>query len=175
MTRNGNGLCRQVFFRTYVYLNWITQVPLVVIFNIWKVSITLCLLSQLFTARKQSLRRLCFYRCLSVHRGACMAGGGVRGRGACMAGRVCVVGGMHGRGVCVARGAWQGGMHATCTPWHILRDSVNERAVRILLECILVHQVFPALQFLQYFVSPDAGFTTLQSTHGSVFLARPFT
>ena len=29
----------------------------------------------IFTARKRSLRRLCFYRCLSVHRGACVAGG----------------------------------------------------------------------------------------------------
>ena len=34
---------------------------------------------QIFTARKRSLRRLCLYRCLSVHRGggipACIAGG----------------------------------------------------------------------------------------------------
>ena len=42
-----------------------------------------------FTARKRSLRRLCFYRCLSVHRG----GGGMRG---------CSWGGMHGcSGGCV--------------------------------------------------------------------------
>ena len=81
------------------------------------------------TARKRSLRRLCFYRCLSVHRGgACVVapgGGGVRGcsRGACMVvpgacmvalGGVCVVlfggacvvlfwGGVRGfiRGACV--------------------------------------------------------------------------
>ena len=51
--------------------------------------------------------------------GACMVGGGgMCGRGACMAGWACVVGG--GRA------------------WQILRDTVNERAVRILLECILV-------------------------------------
>ena len=41
------------------------------------------------TARKRSLRRLSFYRCLSVHEGACVAGD-VHGTGACMAG------GMHG-------------------------------------------------------------------------------
>ena len=46
--------------------------------------------------------RLCFYRCLSVHRA------GVRGRGACV---------------------------ADTTRYD---DAVNERAVRILLECILV-------------------------------------
>ena len=55
--------------------------------------------------------------------------GGVHGRGACVAG---VVHGRGGpawqRGVCVAGG------HA----WQILRDTVNEWAVRILLECILV-------------------------------------
>ena len=60
--------------------------------------------------------------------GGCMVGGvhgggwGMCGRGACMAGGV----------VCVAEGhAWLGGRG-------ILRDVVNERAVRILLECILV-------------------------------------
>ena len=74
--------------------------------------------------------------------GACMAGGmwqgSMHGRG----GEACVAGGdMHGKGggrawqwgVCGRGAAWQGG-HA----WQILRDMVNERAVRILLECILV-------------------------------------
>ena len=37
--------------------------------------------------------------------------------------------GMHGRGMC-GRGA--------CMPQQILRDMVNEQAVRILLECILI-------------------------------------
>ena len=56
------------------------------------------------------------------------------GRGECMArGGACVVGGMHGRGC-----AWQGGGHA----WHM----VNERAVRILRECILVILAFAANQ-----------------------------
>ena len=58
-----------------------------------------------FTARKRSLRRLCFYRCLSVHRGGggrawLLQGGGVCG---CSQG-VCMVapGGMHGcSGGCV--------------------------------------------------------------------------
>ena len=71
---------------------------------------------RVFVARKRSLRRLCFYRCLSVHRGgACMAGGcmhgrgyawqgGMHGRGMCGGGghvwwwRACVTGGVHGRG-----------------------------------------------------------------------------
>ena len=54
----------------------------------------------LITARKRSLRRLCFYRCVSVH------GGGVHGRGACMAGGACMVVGacMAGGGACVADG-----------------------------------------------------------------------
>ena len=45
----------------------------------------------IFPARKRSLRRLCFYRCLSVHRR------GIRGRGACVAGGMCMVGGVHGQ------------------------------------------------------------------------------
>ena len=60
------------------------------------------------TARKRSLRRLCFYRCLSVHGGACvcvwgcMAGGRVW-RGVCMVGGMCMAvscmaGGMRGGG-----------------------------------------------------------------------------
>ena len=75
--------------------------------------------------------------------GACMPGGnawqlGVHGRGACM------VGGMHGRGACMVGGhVWQGackvgGMHCRGSAWH----TVNERAVRILLECILVRIKF---------------------------------
>ena len=73
----------------------------------------------LITTRKRSLRRLCFYRCLSVYRrgihgrwvcvlggcawqGACIHGRGEHGRG--MHGRGCVVGG------CVVRGpAWHAG------------------------------------------------------------------
>ena len=85
--------------------------------------------------------------------GACMTGG-MCDRGTCVAGGVhgggCVqVEGMHGRegrawqgcawqgawGVCSGGHAWWGG---ACVPWQIPWDTVNERAVRILLECILV-------------------------------------
>ena len=76
--------------------------------------------------------------------------------GACIVGGMCGRGhtrrgGMHGRGACVAGGcawqrgmrggghAWQGGMHGGGHVWQILRDTVNERAARILLECILVN------------------------------------
>ena len=63
------------------------------------------LLINIFTARKRSLRRLCFYRCLSVHRGGvrgCSQGGRERG---CSRGGACVValGGVHG--------CSRGGMH----------------------------------------------------------------
>ena len=60
--------------------------------------------SRFITARKQSLRRLCFYRCLSVHRGVPGPEGGL-----------------------VPRGTWWR------PPGRLLL-----RAVRILLECILV-------------------------------------
>ena len=87
--------------------------------------------------------------------GVCMAGEGMCGRGTCMAG-----GDMHGSGVCMAGGwhawhgghgghAWQegcvaGGMHGrgACVPQQILWDTVNERMVRIILECILVLHIF---------------------------------
>ena len=155
------------------------------------------------TARKRSLRRLCFYRCLSVILfiggrgyvwllpGGCMVAlrgvGGMRGCsvGMCMfvpRGEACVValgecawllwgvcvvalGGVcgcsRGRhawllwGACMVApgGAWLlPGGHAWLLPggvcgcswgghaWDITRywDTINERAVRILLECILV-------------------------------------
>ena len=73
--------------------------------------------SIIITARKRSLRRLCFHRCMSVHRGACMVGGvhGRKGRcgGACMHGGVHAWQGGHAwQGVCVARGhVWQRGVH----------------------------------------------------------------
>ena len=78
----------------------------------------------------------------------CVAGGCVRGRG-----------GMHGRGLCGRGYVWQGACVAGGHAWQgcvwqgacmvgvcmaggharqILRDMVNERAVCILLECILV-------------------------------------
>ena len=71
------------------------------------------------TARKRSVRRLCFYTCLSVilftgggrgtcmegmgHvAGGCMAGGSIHVRGASMAG-----GCMHGGGACMMGHAWR--------------------------------------------------------------------
>ena len=97
--------------------------------------------------------------------GACMAGGmygrghawwGVCRVGACMAEGAYMAGGVHRGhawwGACMAGDmhggghAWQGvhsgGGHAWQwgNGWQILRDTVNERAVRILLECILVRE-----------------------------------
>ena len=98
------------------------------------------------TTRKQSLRRLCFYTCLSVILftgwGACMVA-----RGACVVarGHVWLLGG------CVVAGghAWlQGGVSGCGGGMRgIWRDTVNERAVRILLECIFVQ--FAAADFLR--------------------------
>ena len=125
----------------------------------------------IFTARKRSLRRLCFYTCLSfcpqgghawllgghawLLGGACM----VASEGACMVALgVCMVapGGMHGCswGACMValgggmHGFFWGSVHGFCLGvcacfflggvHRIRRDTVNERSVRILLECILV-------------------------------------
>ena len=86
--------------------------------------------------------------CMAV--GACVAGGrGCAWQGACVAGGghawqggACVAGGVHGKGGCMAGGhVWWGACMA-CMP-HLTDtmrygDTVNEWAVRILLECILV-------------------------------------
>ena len=73
--------------------------------------------------------------------------------GVCMRGDMCgmgacIVGGMCGRGGMCDRGhAWCGGVHgrgacmAGGCAWQILRDTVNEREVRIPLECILVSEI----------------------------------
>ena len=78
--------------------------------------------------------------------GGGMHGGGVHGGGMCAWQGACMAGGMHVWQGCAWRGnvhgrghAWRGGCVAGgCVPWQILWDTVNERAVRILLECILV-------------------------------------
>ena len=53
-----------------------------------------------------------------------------------------MAGGMCGKGACLAGGGMCGRGHACHShpPWQILRPwhTVNERVVRILLECILV-------------------------------------
>ena len=74
----------------------------------------------------------------------------------------CVAGGMRGRGGCVAGGG------VRCA-WQILRDTVNERAVRILLECILFSSMFfpfsVTLSVPFYFVSLFLFLTILSSLH----------
>ena len=82
--------------------------------------------------------------------GACMAGDAC-GRGhawqrACMAGGVwwgaCMAGGMHGGGHAWWRGmCGRVGVHGIHAPNQILRDTVNEQAACILLECILVENI----------------------------------
>ena len=82
-------------------------------------------------------------------RGACVVGGVVEGHawwGTCVVGGMCgrgayMVGGMRDRGACVAGGhvvgghAWQGECMARGHVWQEKRPL--QRAVRILLECIL--------------------------------------
>ena len=99
--------------RCIVFLCFIPVEPLSKDLEIWIFLSTyfrFCAVAYIFTAHKQSLRRLCFYRCLSVHNGgrACVVALG----GACMvfSSGACMVfsGGMHG----FFRGAWmvfQGG------------------------------------------------------------------
>ena len=88
--------------------------------------------------------------------GACVVVGGMHGWGACV-----VVGGMHGcRGVCMVVGGMHGcrGMHGGGGHvwWQvggvrgIQRDTVNERAVRILLECILVLSLIMSIYHLMH-------------------------
>ena len=57
-----------------------------------------------------------------------------------MHGGVCMVGGMDGKWVCMAGGVWHGDMHGRGHAWQESR--LLQRAVRILLECILVCNVF---------------------------------
>ena len=116
------------------------------------------ILSDINTAHKRSLRKLCFHKRLSVilftgGGGACVVKGGVSGqgvgvacmvRGACVAKKACMARGCAWwGGACVEEGecAWQGGM------WHVWqgRTCMQERrplklAVCILLECILVEK-----------------------------------
>ena len=64
--------------------------------------------------------------------GACMAGGGAWG--------ACMEGGHVWQGACMAGGVH--GKHAPPTDTTRYGDMVNERAVRILLECIFVYYIF---------------------------------
>ena len=124
-----------------------------------KTRIKIYKMTPIFTARKRSLRRLCFYRCLSVHTGGGCAwfyseeGVCVVLIGGCMVlfgGHVWFyLGGLwfYSRGKC-------GFIWGACVvlfgghAWfffHFFRiqwDMVNERVVRILLECILVYDIY---------------------------------
>ena len=67
-----------------------------------------------------------------------MYGGGLHGGGTCVVGGVCGTGGVVGGHAWLGTYVAGGGMHGGCA-WQILRDTVNERVVRILLKCILVY------------------------------------
>ena len=103
--------------------------------------------------------------CHSVRGGACVEGEGCWGcvvgeawwghvwhgrgcalRGACMAGGHAWQGVMHGGGACMTGGMYCKGVCMAHMPPHILRDTVNERTVRILLECILVSLFDPSVK-----------------------------
>ena len=74
-----------------------------------------------------------------------MHGRGHGRRGACVLG-ACVAGGVCGMGATsMARGACMAG---GCMAGQILRDTVNERALRILLECIPFQNEFTEFCFL---------------------------
>ena len=64
-----------------------------------------------FTVRKQSLRRLCFHRCLNVLRGGACVVGWHAWQGACVTGGPCVAGGGIVAGDMHGGHAWQGGVH----------------------------------------------------------------
>ena len=92
----------------------------------------------IITARKRSLRRLCFYTCLSV---------------ILFTGKVGLqLGGLHpGRGVCSQVDLHPGGLHLVglhpampdpALPPSDTKGYGQQAAVRILLECILVSQWF---------------------------------
>ena len=84
------------------------------------------------TARKRSLRRLCFYRCVSVHGGHAWLGG-VHGRGACMAGGMHGGGmhsrGVHGRGRCAWQGACVAGSGACVAGGHVWQEGMHGRGM----------------------------------------------
>ena len=129
------------------------------------------------TARKRSLGQGNIFTpvCQSVHRGACVVGGGAGGGGVCGCwGGVCGCWGvcMVARGACVVAGgcAWLLGGMPGCRGGgvrRIRRDTVNERAVRILLECILVFLAFTLKLPIQTLLS-------VASTHSVFWRASQF-
>ena len=101
----------------------------------------------------------------------CVCGRGHAWQGVCMAGKgACIAGGVHGRGACIAGGVhgrghvWQGGMHSGGGGhvWQILRDTVNEQAVHILLECILVYH---CISFAHHYSMPVSKTQAIKQVH----------
>ena len=93
---------------------------------------------------------MCVAKVACMAKGTCMAKGGMCSKGGKLGEeRLAWQNGMHGRGV---HGS---GVHAThaLPPANTMRygDTVNERAVHILLECILVNNIFHIKHFLVFF------------------------
>ena len=116
-------------------------------------------------ARKRSLRRLCFHWCLSVHKGGlslCLGGslswGWSLSRRVSVWGSLCPVGSLSGgvsvqgwrvsvqgvsvQGLCPGESLSRGSLFGGCLSRGVSFMEIplygNERAIRILLECILV-------------------------------------
>ena len=105
------------------------------------------------------------YRPQTKQVSVCPQGVGVHGRGCAWQGGACMAGGMCGGGMCMVGegGVHDGGMRGrgACMAGegvrHILRDKINERAVRILLECILVELI--AFSLMQNTIQDGASLT----------------
>ena len=96
-----------------------------------------------------------------AERGVCDCAGCVVAGGACVVVRgVHGEGGMHGKGGGICG---EGGMHGKGGMPGIRRDMVNERAVRILLECILVCRCGWLIKDCSHGVIPTATYSPQQS------------
>ena len=109
-----------------------------------------CLLISLLPSATK-LRRLCFYRCVSVHGGEDLLLEGAWSQGGFAPGGAWSWGGLLPGGVCYREGAWSGGVGI---PAYTEADpSPRERrlllrTVRILLECILV--IYPNISISDF-------------------------
>ena len=125
----------------------------------------------IFTVRKRSLRRLCFYTCLSVHRGGLQAhtqgGGWGSGRGVSRPiPRLEVWGGLTGGGLQAhTQGRLGAGGVSRPRPGGVSQHALRQtsppsrrlllRMVCILLECILVSNVTRIKQLVLIFLRSD--------------------
>ena len=117
-----------------IAMSWSKKVTMAWDFSLFRIF-------RIFTARKRSLGRLCFHRCLSVHRGGLCPGGVLCLGGVSVQGGLCL-------GESLSRGSLFGevsvqGVSVRETPTYSYM-----RAVRILLECILVRQLIPHTQLI---------------------------